>query len=76
MGRVVCVSCGHILGVSVEMKVEKMKAILNRLREPSSLAGLAVLAMMFGVPAGVADVVVQAVGGVAAAAAVLLPDRK
>lgn len=50
--------------------------IVNRLKEPSTLAGFSMLAVLFGVPPGTVDVVVQAVAGVAAAAAVLIPESK
>lgn len=52
------------------------KIIISRLREPSTLAGLSALAMLFGVSADVAQPVVQAVAGVAAALAVLLPEAR
>lgn len=51
-----------------------MHYFLKRLKEPSSWAGLAALAVLFGVPAETANVVVQAVGAVAGAAAVLIPS--
>lgn len=51
-----------------------MKTIIKRLREPSTLAGLSALAILFGIPPGTVDVTVQAIGSVLAAAAVLLPD--
>lgn len=51
------------------------KTILARLKEPSTMAGLSVLAMLFGVPAGTAEVVTQAVAAAAAAAAVLMAER-
>lgn len=52
-----------------------LKKMLQRFREPSTWAGLSALAVVFGVPPGTADVIVQAVAAVAAAAAVLLPER-
>lgn len=48
--------------------------VVKRLKEPSTLAGLGVLAVLFGVPAGTVDVVVQAAGAVLGAAAVLIPE--
>lgn len=51
-----------------------MKAFLTRLREPSTMAGLAVLATLFGVPAGVPELVGQVVVGLAGLAAMLLPE--
>lgn len=53
-----------------------LKTLLQRLREPSTMAGIAALAMVFGVPAGAAESVIQVVGGVAGLAAVLLPENK
>lgn len=55
---------------------KKIMFIINRLKEPSTMAGLGVLAVLLGVPPGTVDVVVQAVAGVAAAAAVLVPEAK
>lgn len=52
----------------------KIMYFVNRLKEPSTLAGLGVLAVLFGVPAGTVDVVVQAAGAVLGAAAVLIPE--
>ncbi|WAL84953.1 hypothetical protein OYT13_11400 [Pandoraea sp. XJJ-1] len=49
---------------------------LQRLREPSTWAGLAALAAMFGVPTGTAQAVAQAGVALAGAAAVLLPEQK
>lgn len=51
-----------------------MKTIIKRLREPSTMAGLAVLATLLGMPPGVADITVQAVAALAGLAAVLLPE--
>lgn len=48
----------------------------HRLREPSTMAGLGVLAQLAGVPAGLSETVVQTLTGVAAIAAVLLPEHK
>ncbi|HIV71365.1 MAG TPA: hypothetical protein H9903_10575 [Candidatus Aquabacterium excrementipullorum] len=53
-----------------------LRFLLSRLREPSTLAGLGVLAVLIGVKPEHADAVTQAIGATAAAAAVLLPDRK
>lgn len=51
-----------------------MKNILNRLKERSTWAGLAALAVLFGVDAVKANMVAEAVTGLLAAAAVVLPD--
>lgn len=53
-----------------------LRTIAQRLREPSSMAGIAALAFLFGVPAGATEAVVQIVGGVAALAAIVLPEKK
>jgi uncharacterized membrane protein YuzA (DUF378 family) len=72
-----------------------MKVILNRLKEPSTWAGFAALATLFGVSPVVSNAVlhivgavsdgasiggpagvVQAIVGICAAAAVLIPERK
>jgi hypothetical protein len=55
-----------------------MKAItiLKRLREPSTWAGLSALGLIFGLPVGTLDAVGQILGGVAALAAIVLPELK
>lgn len=54
-----------------------MKAlILNRIKEPSTWAGLSVLATLFGAPPGSVDLVHQIVAGVAGLVAVLAPEAK
>lgn len=50
------------------------KVLLNRLREPSTWAGISILAALFGIPPGTIDLVAQVVGGVAALAAMALPE--
>lgn len=50
------------------------KTILARLGERSTWAGLAALAVLFGVDAVKANMVAEAAAGLAAAAAVILPD--
>jgi hypothetical protein len=49
--------------------------IAKRLREPSTMAGIAALAMIVGVPPGAAEAVLQIVGGVAAIAAIAMPEK-
>ena len=51
-----------------------LKMIMNRLKEPSTLAGLGVLAALFGVPPGTVEQAAQVVGGAAGLAAILLPE--
>lgn len=52
-----------------------LRKILERLREPSSLAGLSMLGLLFGGNPEKVDAVVQVVGAVLAAGAVLMPER-
>lgn len=48
--------------------------LIKRLREPSTWAGISMLAALFGVPPGTIDLVAQVVGGLAALAAMALPE--
>lgn len=48
--------------------------LLQRLREPSTWAGISMLAALFGVPPGTIDIVAQVVGGIAALAAMAIPE--
>ncbi len=50
--------------------------ILQRLREPSTWAGLSALGLVFGLPPGTTDALGQLVGGLAAVAAIFLPESK
>lgn len=56
--------------------MRNMIGIVNRFREPSTYAGLAALAAVFGAPAGLMDSVGQVVVGVAGLLAVLLPEQR
>lgn len=49
--------------------------ILQRLREPSTWAGLSALGVVFGLPSGTVDLLGQVVAGVAGLAAVFLRER-
>ncbi|MDN3544664.1 hypothetical protein QWZ02_09410 [Kinneretia asaccharophila] len=49
-------------------------AILARLREPSTMAGLSALALLAGVPPGVPEAAMQGIAAVAGLLAVLLPE--
>lgn len=49
--------------------------ILQRLREPSTWAGLSVLGVIFGLPPGTIELVGQVVGGVAALAAIAMAEK-
>lgn len=53
-----------------------MKNVIKRLKEPSTWAGIAGLAVLFGVDPIKANIVVEAVAAVAAGLAVLLPEIK
>ena len=53
-----------------------MKTFLDRLREPSTWAGISMLGVVFGLPPGTIDLVGQVIGGVAGLAAVVLGERK
>lgn len=50
--------------------------MLNRLREPSTMAGIAVLVGLFGLPAGAPELITQVLAGLAGLAAILMPERK
>ena len=52
------------------------RKMFNRLKEPSSLAGLSALAMLFGVKPEIANVGLELVIAVLAAAAVVVPEKK
>lgn len=49
--------------------------VLGRLREPSTWAGISVIAALFGVPPGTVEAVHQLTAAAIALGAVLLPDR-
>lgn len=53
-----------------------LRKLFERLREPSSLAGLSMLGLLFGGDPVKIDLTVQAIGAVLAAGAVLIPERK
>lgn len=50
--------------------------ILNRLREPSTWAGMSALGLIFGLPPGTFESIGQIVGGLSALAAILIPETK
>ena len=52
-----------------------MKWLLNRLKEPSTLAGLSALGMLFGLPPGTIDAVGQVVAGGLAVAAIVRKEK-
>lgn len=50
-------------------------SMLNRLREPSTWAGLSALALVFGLPPGTVDLLGQVVAGGAGLAAIVLREK-
>lgn len=52
------------------------KIILNRIKEPSTWAGLSMLGVVFGLPPGTIEAVGQVAGGIAALVAIFLPEVK
>jgi len=55
--------------------MDKLKLITNRLKEPSTWAGLSVIATLLGAPPGALDAVGQVVGGLAALLAIAVPEK-
>lgn len=53
----------------------KALSIINRLREPSTWAGISVLGLVFGLPPGTFEAVGQVIGGIAGLAAIFLPEQ-
>ncbi|MDR2366280.1 MAG: hypothetical protein LBD68_10610 [Zoogloeaceae bacterium] len=49
--------------------------LLNKIKEPSTWAGLSVLGAIFSVPAGIMDGIGQIVAGAAAVLAVVLSEK-
>lgn len=58
----------------MELKKEKTMKYLKRFKEPSTMAGLAALGLLFGLPPGTVDAAGQVLGGVAALLAIFLPE--
>ena len=52
-----------------------MKFIINRLKEPSTWAGLSALGVLVGIPPGTLDLVVQVGVGLSGLAAIVLKDQ-
>lgn len=52
----------------------KLKAIIQRLKQPSTWAGVSVLGVLFGLPPGTVEAVGQVIGGVAALGAIFLTE--
>lgn len=53
-----------------------MQKFIERIKEPSTWAGLSVLGVLFGLPPGTMDALGQVVGGLAALGAIVLTERK
>lgn len=51
------------------------KTLYNRIKEPSSWAGLSALAIMFGVPVGFIPVIGKIGAAVLAVGAILIPEQ-
>jgi hypothetical protein len=54
--------------------MDKLAPIVNRLKEPSTWAGISIFATMFGVPPGTFDLIHMVIAGVAGLAAMALPE--
>lgn len=52
-----------------------LHTIIKRMKEPSTWAGLAALGVIFGMPPGTVEAVGQVLGGVAALAAIVMPEQ-
>ena len=52
----------------------KFLKLLNRIKEPSTWAGITALGLLFGLPPGTVDAVGTLVAGVGAVAAILIPE--
>lgn len=52
----------------------KLLKLLNRIKEPSTWAGITALGLLFGLPPGTVDAVGTLVAGVGAVAAILMPE--
>lgn len=52
-----------------------MKFIINRLKEPSTWAGLSALGVLFGVPPGTLDLIAQVGIGAGGLLAIALKDK-
>lgn len=52
-----------------------MKTVLDRIKEPSTWAGLSVLGLVFGLPPGTMDLVIQLVTAGAGIAGIVLAEK-
>lgn len=53
-----------------------MNWLLDRLKEPSTMAGLSAVGLLIGLPAGTIDAVGQVIAGVAALGAIVLKEKQ
>ena len=76
MGRQFRVSCRRFFGLHFLTKRGKkmLKYLVNRFKEPSSQAGIAALAIAFGLPPTAANLGVQVVAGVCGLVAFFKPE--
>lgn len=58
------------------IKTKTASYILARLREPSTMAAVSAMAVLFGLPPGTVDLAAQVVGGACGLYAVLKQDAK
>ena len=54
--------------------MKTLSIIIKRMKEPSTWAGLSALGLIFGMPPGTVEALGQVLGGVAALAAIALPE--
>ncbi len=54
---------------------DKAKLMIKRLIQPSSLAGLSAIMVLFGVPPGTIELSTQAIAGVTGLLAILIDDK-
>lgn len=52
-----------------------MNKVIQRLKEPSTWAGISALGVLFGLPVGTVDAVAQIAGGIAALAAIFMAEK-
>lgn len=76
MGRLFCLPCWRLYRLPLEVIDTMKNLIIQRLREPSTWAGLSALAVLFGLPPGTVEAVGQIVGGAAAIAAIILAENR
>lgn len=75
MGCVVCLPCKQVHWKFLLREGGTVKFILDRLREPSTWAGVSALGLVFGLPPGLIDALAQVVMGVGGVAAIVMKDK-